>query len=132
MAELERTLDQAGTRAGGVKAYGSHEHAGQVQALYDQQLEVHLGETGGTLVPGLGTCGRGEGAEELHNTGTESPQGFTGDPAVRVSQTVLVCKVRTLCPVLETSGLARGACGRRILQMFFCHGCDHFQHQQSG
>jgi hypothetical protein len=54
---------------------------------------VHVGEAGGTLVSGLGKCGMGGFAEELHGTGAEAAQGFEGYRAKRIPGARVVCIV---------------------------------------
>jgi hypothetical protein len=95
-----------------VKAHSSSKYARQVTALYHGQLAVHIGEAGGTLVPGLGKGSVGGFAEKLHSTGTEPLQGFERNRAERVSGAVMVGKVvPKLVSVLKSSCMAKGVGG---------------------
>jgi hypothetical protein len=61
---LRCAADPAGICADGVDASGKY--AGQVATLHHTQLAVHVGNAGGTLVPGVGKGGVGGFTEEVH------------------------------------------------------------------
>jgi hypothetical protein len=96
----------------GVETCCSSNHARKATALHHGQLAVHIGVAGGTLVPCLGDCGVGGFGEELHGTGTEPPQGFKRDRAVRISRTGMAGKLilAHVCAP-KSSCMTRGAGG---------------------
>jgi hypothetical protein len=92
-----------------VEARGSGEHTRILTALHHGQLAGHSDEADGTLVLRFGESGVGGFAEELHGSGTESPQGFERDRAECISWAAVVHKVlAALVGIPKSSGMAGG------------------------
>jgi hypothetical protein len=85
-------------RAGGGVSSRSHEHVRQVMALDHLQLQVHIDEAGGVLMPELGevvVCGL---ALELHGIGTDLAGDLERGCPESVLWTTVVCKLVTMHP----------------------------------
>jgi hypothetical protein len=110
---VARAADPGRTRAGGVEARSSSQHAGQITALCHRQLAIHIRKAARTLGPWLRESSLGGFAEVLHGYGAKAPQCFKRDRAERVTRAVVVREiVPALVDVVERRDMAGGARSR--------------------